>query len=54
MVEEGYLPGWWWKPNALVYEVVAMGRQADARRRRRDGVGHELDFLGEKIVEKVV
>jgi hypothetical protein len=28
---------WWWKPNVLVYEVVAMGQQGDARMRRRDG-----------------
>lgn len=54
MVEEGYLLGWWWKPNVLVYEVVAIGRQADARRRRRDDIGGELGFLGAQIVERVV
>ena len=53
MVEEGYLLGRWWKPNVLVYEVVAMGRQADTRRRRRDGIEYELGFFGQ-IVEKVV
>jgi len=53
--EEKYLLEWWWKPYVLVYEVVAMGRQADARRkRRRDGVECDLNFLGGQIVEKVV
>ena len=50
MVEEGYPPGCRWKPNVLVYEVVAMGQQA-ARRRRRDDVEYELGSLGgEKVV----
>ena len=53
MVEKVYLLGKWWKPNVPAYEVVAMGRQVDARRRRRDGFEFELSFLG-RIVEKVV
>ena len=54
MVEEDYLLKRWLKPNVLVYEVVAIGRrQADARRRKRDGIEFELAFLGQ-IVEKVV
>ena len=52
MVEDVYLLKRWWKQNAPVYEVVAMGRQADARRRRKDGIEFELVFLGQ-IVEKV-
>jgi hypothetical protein len=44
VVEEGYLLGRWWKPNVLVYEVVAIGRQADARKRRRDDIECELGF----------
>jgi hypothetical protein len=55
VVVEGCVTEWWWTPNVLVYEVVAMGQQADTRKRRRDGVGYELGFLGgEDIVETVV
>lgn len=53
MVEEVYLPKRRLKPDVLVYEVVAIGRQADARRRKRDGIDFELAFL-RQIVEKVV
>jgi len=53
VVEVVYLLKRWWKPNVLVCEVVAIGRQADARRRRRDGIEFELGFLGQ-IDEKVV
>jgi hypothetical protein len=45
VVEEIYLLERQWKPSVPVYEVVATGRHADARRRRRDGIEFELGFL---------